>query len=715
MSTCAYGRCMGGVPLAPFGWSRRSHVLRMDVERVYGAPHDGVKGPHRREPCQGRVRKRSARAPVAPVTRPVRAALRPRADGALEARGAVELALAGARLQARVGAGGIDELMVWGSGRGASLRFEPALEPTALEVTPNRWHAVWAGGSLTVSASLRWPALLLRGSGSLPRLRLVRPRRAPPGFAAAPVRVPLADGQGVASAWCHTLLRVAEGTVERGGRVAFGPSGLAVLAGGEDAAEAAAAAAWVLADPAALERELDAYHARLRAAFWVADAELQSLALHGLHAAFGARRALADGRFAGFAAGVGYALPARSYYRDAYWTLQALLPLEPAAVRAQLLLLARGVHPNGEAPSGVVIASSAGERSWRAQRAADPALARDHPRDGEWWADHVDSPLFFVLLASEVAAWCGEPDLLAREVDGVTLGARVAAILERVHATRDAAGLPRKPHHDRDWADNVVRGGAVTYQAGLYHGALMGAAALVEAGDPERAARYRRRAVALRAGARARLWRDDLGHFVAFREPSGRAETHLAIETLTALRYGLADDAQASSVLAAMRARLETRHNADQPYGDWGVMCVHPPYAAWVPRRAKSRFAYRYHDGADWPYWDGVYAQERLRRALPGWRYPLTRWWTYGLERGWATPVEYYSPPFAPGSPSNAWSAMPAAAMLLGGFGLSHDGGARVPPWGESGATRSLPDGGVQRVRVRNGHLEVEHDGRPVA
>jgi hypothetical protein len=191
------------------------------------------------------------------------------------------------------------------------------------------------------------------------------------------------------------------------------------------------------------------------------------------------------------------------------------------------------------------------------------------------------------------------------------------------------------------------------------------------------------------------------GHFVEFREPSGRAETHLAIETLTALRYGLADEVQAASVLAAMRARLETRHNADQPYGDWGVMCVYPPYAAWVRRRAKSRFAYRYHNGADWPYWDGVYAERACARPA-GWRYPLTRWWAVRPRAGRTTPVEYASPPFAPGSPSNAWSAMPVAAMLLGGFGFTAERRRAACPRGAT-ADRRDPSPAAAATRPRDG------------
>ena len=51
-------------------------------------------------------------------------------------------------------------------------------------------------------------------------------------------------------------------------------------------------------------------------------------------------------------------------------------------------------------------------------------------------------------------------------------------------------------------------------------------------------------------------------------------------------------------------------------------------------------------------------------RGLPGWRYPLTRWWKTSLANGWAGAVEYFSPPFGRGSLLQGWSAMPAAAVM---------------------------------------------------
>ena len=49
---------------------------------------------------------------------------------------------------------------------------------------------------------------------------------------------------------------------------------------------------------------------------------------------------------------------------------------------------------------------------------------------------------------------------------------------------------------------------------------------------------------------------------------------------------------------------------------------------------------------------------------LPGWEYPLLRWWQVGLARGWAAPVEYYSPPYGRGALLQAWSSFPAAVAL---------------------------------------------------
>ncbi|MCS6828546.1 MAG: hypothetical protein NZ553_18175, partial [Caldilinea sp.] len=61
---------------------------------------------------------------------------------------------------------------------------------------------------------------------------------------------------------------------------------------------------------------------------------------------------------------------------------------------------------------------------------------------------------------------------------------------------------------------------------------------------------------------------------------------------------------------------------------------------------------------------DGVYGAVLLEREDDDWRYALTRWWTYSLEQGWLTPVEYFSPPYPPGGMLQGWSSLPAAVLL---------------------------------------------------
>ena len=108
------------------------------------------------------------------------------------------------------------------------------------------------------------------------------------------------------------------------------------------------------------------------------------------------------------------------------------------------------------------------------------------------------------------------------------------------------------------------------------------------------------------------------------------------------------------------------------------MLCAYPPYQRPRDVRAKSAFAFRYHNGSDWPYWDGVYAEERLRHGLGGARYALTRWWEMCLANGWAGAVEYYSPPFGRGSLLQGWSAMPAAIAIKYGLErLSDQAGVR--------------------------------------
>jgi hypothetical protein len=571
-------------------------------------------------------------------------ALVARPDGWLEApAGTAVVPFMAPRLQGELTAEGRLELSLWGAGRLGMLRVAGLDGPGA--VAPNRLECA-GGGGLFVAQSA--PVLVLRGA----TVGRFTPARRCAGWAAPipAVKVRREGAQRVAELpWGVAVIET------RGADT--------VVAAGVDRAEAERGLALGI-DQIIAEAQA---HARRCDRMPDADPLLRGMVVQGVHAALSSIRRDEHGGFAGLAAGLAYSAPARTYFRDGYWTLQLLLRLDPAAVAAQIDLLAQGVQPNGEAPSGVILSGPAQSAAWETRRLAGRRMARAHSRPGDWWSDHFDSPLFFVLMIGDYAAATGDDGPLRRHWSAV------AAIFERYAALAQAnGGLPAKPRHDRDWADNVYREGLVAYDLGLWVGALDVIAERGRGIDAGLAARAADMAAAAR-GEMERLWVD--GHYADYRRADGSFEPHLTLDSLTLLRYEAVPEDRALAVLEAARERLESRRNGTQRWGDWGMLCAFPPFARRADVRAKSAFAYRYHNGADWPWLDGLYARERLRRGLDGWRYPLTRWWETCLAQGWAGPVEYFSPPFGRGSLLQGWSGYPAmVALEFGAVVMKGDG-----------------------------------------
>ena len=552
------------------------------------------------------------------------------------------------RLQGDCSPDGMIELSVWGCGKLAKVRFTPLAGPYTYG--PNR--IVGSNGGVYTAQSV--PVLLIRGTR---------------GGAIFPAP---------RSAWWHDASQT-EPPVRRqhsGGRRTIELDWGAVvveqrgedlvLAAGQSLSEAMAAltlsADEIIAEAAAHAARCDLLPA--------ADPLLRSMVVQGIHAALSSIRRGPDGEFAGLAAGQAYSAPARTYYRDGYWTLQPLLTLAPDAVRDQIRMLAKGVQPDGEAPSGVILSGPAQSVAWGKFRDHPDRYKEHHLRPGDWWSDHFDSPLFFVLALGDYVRATGDTAELKLH------WAVVRAILERYWGLCADGALPLKPRHDRDWADNVYREGLVAYDIGLWVGALDAVAefgALIDAAIADRA---RQTAKLARAAIEADLWIESRGYYADFATPGGFIEDHLMIDSLTLARYGAIPEDRAVRLLDSAAAMLESRHNSQQPYGDWGVLCSYPPYKRPRDVRAKSAFAFRYHNGSDWPYLDGLYAEERLRRGLGGARYALTRWWEMCLASGWAGAVEYYSPPFGRGSLLQGWSAMPAAVAIK--YGLAAVGAPAV-------------------------------------
>lgn len=564
--------------------------------------------------------------------------LTPRPDGLVESAVPVLLPMMAPRLQGEISAQGVAELALWGEGDLGRLRFTPLAGPYVH--APNMLTCR-AGG---VFAAQEAPVMVIRGAtyrGFTPAKRCAGWDRMHHPI----TRIKREKGRRrIDLPWANILIE------QRGADL--------VVAGGTDLAEAERAIAFSVETIEAEARAYAAHCDRMPEA----DPLLRSMVMQGTHAALSSVRRDERGRFDGLAAGLHYSAPARTYYRDGYWTLQLLLDAAPAVVHEQIEMLASGVQPDGEAPSGVIVSGPEQALAWEDLRTTVFGMDWIHTRSIDWWSDHFDSPLFFVLAIGDYVRVCGDMEPAERHWP------LIRAIFERYRGFSEN-GLPVKPRHDRDWADNVYRGGYVAYDLGLWVGALDVIGRLGPSLDPELGARARDLAITTRAAIEQALWQDG-GWYADYAAPEGLAEVepvledHLTLDSLTLLRHDAVSRSRALQVLEAVRARLETRHNQVQGFGDWGVMCTFPPFKHKADTRSKSAFAYRYHNGSDWPWLSGLYAEERLRRGLPGWRYPMLRWWSTCLENGWMGAVEYFAPPWGRGSLLQGWSGMPAAVAL---------------------------------------------------
>lgn len=423
---------------------------------------------------------------------------------------------------------------------------------------------------------------------------------------------------------------------------------------------------WVLAaglggDPITSVDE--AYMAAVRYAAWLShgypgkDPLLKSLFVAGLNTAMAMFKVFPD-EFAGFVAGIDYSYPPRLYFRDGYWTAQILLVFRPDLVRRHLLSIARGVHRSGKCPSGIFA-----PHLLKVKEAMFGGLP-------DWLPDHLDAPAFFVLLVRDYLRATEDKDVLKERIISLNDGIErslwdilQSAVRYLIAQDRDEDGLIEKPNAPNDWADNVRRGIWVTYDQALYVAALLAASEIARVrGEMNIASALRTKAAAAYRALKSVLWDPHSGYYVNYRRP-GFSENNFSIDTLITLLYGLENEEDARRILEAAR-RLQTRYNQDQPYGDWGVMCVYPLYRNKRDLFGKSAHHYCYHNGSDWPYWDGIYGWLLLQREDPDWEYVLTRWWTYSLDKGWLTPVEYYSPLYPRGGLLQGWSSMPATALI---------------------------------------------------
>ena len=345
---------------------------------------------------------------------------------------------------------------------------------------------------------------------------------------------------------------------------------------------------------------------------------------------------ITDG-FEGFFAGVNYQSPARTYYRDSFFTVLPLIRLRPELVRKQLIALTGGITEGGTCPSAV-------------------------KSEGVFWPNHLDSPQYFILLLHAYVSLTGDHAFLSESVRGRTMlhWARLLAdaLLERADHNHL---LYRQAGNRHDWADNVFREGYVCYEQALYCQAVRSMGLMLKMCGKDQANEYITQSDLIAEAIESHLWLEEKGWYADYRS-SEHLEDHLAIDTVLMAWFGIAKPERARRMLASMQALLETRENKTQPFEDWGVMCCWPPYK--YPRHLveKSSYPYVYHNGSDWPFWSCVYALSKRKFGME-WHYPATRWFTYGIANNWCTPVEYYNPVSGRGSLMQGWSAMGALAL----------------------------------------------------
>lgn len=392
------------------------------------------------------------------------------------------------------------------------------------------------------------------------------------------------------------------------------------------------------------------YTQKLKMLIETKDEKLKALFVSALNCALSSYKEIPETGFKGFFAGINYQSPARTYFRDGYWTVQAVLPFFPELVRNEIITLAMGVHEDGSCPSGVI-------------------SSRDLK---DFWSDHFDSPSYLIMMAYDYLCYTGDFEVLSEKIEDKNLIDTLVSCIDSLLSLCDENRLIVKDTWcRRDWADNVYRGGWVSYIEILFCRALFCMSAILSKTDLNKSLLYLELHNQCKDSINSILWNKDKNYYNNYMD-NGASEDNLSLDTILALLYDVAPPDRKNIMLDKFEKLLETRNNREQSYGDWGVMCAYPPYKNKSHLVEKSMSEYNYHNGSDWPYLDGIYALVMMINNRD-YEYGLIKWFDYSMEMGWFTPVEYYNPVYGKGSNLQAWSSMAAAAFVMGGYNLMPD------------------------------------------
>ncbi|MDE6869258.1 MAG: hypothetical protein K2J75_00870 [Clostridia bacterium] len=347
------------------------------------------------------------------------------------------------------------------------------------------------------------------------------------------------------------------------------------------------------------------------------------------------------GKFKGFLAGIVYQFPARTYYRDAYWTVLSVLPVKPELVRNEIITLANGISKKGECPSAVKFNFK------------------------NYWGDHYDSPSFFVIMLYDYLVHTKDFSILEEKVKAGKVIDSANLVLKRLMKETDSTGLLVKggEYNRRDWCDNVFRSTYVTYDEALYARALFAMSEIYKVcyGDEVKSNDYADKYDKVVKAINDLLWDEEKGWFVNYCSDKF-VEDNLSIDTVVIALFGLTSEERIDRMLKNMQELLESKNNKEQGAGDFGTLSVYPFYKNTEDIVQKSSLPYYYHNGGDWPYLSCVYAYAKLMRGMD-YIYPLTRWFEYNAEKGNYTPIEFFSPIHPDGSMLQAWSSTGAFVL----------------------------------------------------
>lgn len=340
------------------------------------------------------------------------------------------------------------------------------------------------------------------------------------------------------------------------------------------------------------------------------------------------------GEYKAFTAGVNYLAPFRTYFRDSYWTTLCLYKNNIDLVKQQILTLAKGINEDGECPS---------------------AVKSDYTG---FWGGHYDSPCFFVMMVSDYVKYSNNKEFLKEVInDKFTIEELCKKVIDRLlnNFTDKTHLLVKKGNYNRlDWADAVNRQGYVTYDEALYYRSLLCLGKLLGGNN-----KYLTEAEEVKKSINKLLWDDKRGYYVNYIDGSF-VEINLSIDTILTVLFNIVPNDKKSVLVDNFEKLLYSKNHKELK--DFGVITVYPTYKNATSVLSISGQAYRYHNGANWPYWAGMFAYMLMREGR-NYEYALTSWFTFGINNGCFTPLEYLSPYYKQGSNLQAWSATSAFAL----------------------------------------------------